>query len=165
MPFHDGHFGHFEHFGYYGLTQYGPEYGHHWCLWKDQEKCRSPMKTELKKLQRFKSYGQIKIGAEIRAIFLSILAQIFTELEGPLRMLGIGWHFFGAYWILNEWDKCVAENFWVLFDMLNHPIVSRLCDTLIYNVSRLRDTTGCFKKKWCSVYFASISATKHLIFK
>ena len=73
--------------------------------------------------------------------------------------------FFGTYIIINEWDKCVAENFWVLFDILNHPIVSRLCDTLIYNVSRLRDTTGCFKKKWCSVYFASISATKHLIFK
>ena len=46
------------------------------------------MKTELKKLQRFKSYGQIKIYTEIRAIFLCILAQNYHELEGPLRMLG-----------------------------------------------------------------------------
>ena len=43
----------------------------------------------IEKRQRFKSYGQIKIDAEIRAIFLSILAQIYTELEGTLRMLGI----------------------------------------------------------------------------
>ena len=45
------------------------------------------MKTELKKLHRFKSYCQIKIYSEIRAIFLCILAQNFTELEGPFRML------------------------------------------------------------------------------
>ena len=94
IPFHDGHLGHFEHFGHYGLTQYGPEYGHHWCLWKDQEKCRSPMKTELKKLQRFKSYGQKKIYTEIRAIFLCILARNFNELEGPLRMLRFVSNFF-----------------------------------------------------------------------
>ena len=47
------------------------------------------MKTELKNLQGFKSYGQIKIDTEIRAILLSILAQIFHKLEGPLRMLRI----------------------------------------------------------------------------
>ena len=51
--FQDGHYGHFDHFGYDGLIQYGPEYGHHYYLWKDQEKCRSPMQTELKKLQWF----------------------------------------------------------------------------------------------------------------
>ena len=37
---------------FYALTQYGHEYGHHLCQWKDQEKYRSPMKTELKKLRR-----------------------------------------------------------------------------------------------------------------
>ena len=47
------------------------------------------MKTELKKLTLFKTYGQIKIDTEIRGIFLCILAQIFNELEGPLRILGI----------------------------------------------------------------------------
>ena len=47
-----------------------------------------PMETELKKLQRFKSYGQIKIFTEIRANFLCIFALSFNKLEGPLRMLG-----------------------------------------------------------------------------
>ena len=47
------------------------------------------MKTEWKNLPWFKSYGQFKIETEIRVIFLCILAQIFNELEGPLRMLGI----------------------------------------------------------------------------
>ena len=46
------------------------------------------MKTELKKLQRFNRYGQIKFNTEIMGIFLCILAQIFNELEGPLRILG-----------------------------------------------------------------------------
>ena len=52
------------------------------------------MKTELKKLQRFKSYGQIKIYTEIRAIFLCILARNFNELGGPLRMLRFVSNFF-----------------------------------------------------------------------
>ena len=52
------------------------------------------MKTELKKLQWFKSYDQIKIDTEIRAILLCILAQILNELEGHLRMFGIGRIFF-----------------------------------------------------------------------
>ena len=83
MPFHDSHYGHFDHFGYYGLTQYGPEYGHHWCLWKDQEKCRSTMKTGSKKLQRFKSYGQIKIYDEIRTSLI-FWPKLSTSLWDPL---------------------------------------------------------------------------------
>ena len=109
MPFHDSHYGHFDHFGYYGLTQYGPEYGHHWCLWKDQEKCRSTIKTESKKLQRLKSYGQIKIYDEIMTYFPSILAQNFNELVGPLRMLGFVSKIFGSSLGATEWDKTVAE--------------------------------------------------------
>ena len=54
------------------------------------------MKTELKKLQRLKSYGQIKIHTEIRAYFLCIMAQNFNELEGPLSMLGFVSIFFGS---------------------------------------------------------------------
>ena len=46
------------------------------------------MKTELKKLQWLKSYGQIKIYTENRINFLCCMAQYFNELEGPLRMLG-----------------------------------------------------------------------------
>ena len=75
--------------GRHRMKKNGHKYSNYWCLWKDQEKCRSPMKTELKKQQRFKSYGQINIRIEIMAIFLCILAQIFNELEGPLRMLRI----------------------------------------------------------------------------
>ena len=44
------------------------------------------MKTELKKLQRLKSSGQIKVDTEIWAIF--------NELEGPIGMLGIDQTFF-----------------------------------------------------------------------
>ena len=39
-------YGHFGHFGHFGLTQYGPEYGIHWCLWKDQEKCSFYLKPK-----------------------------------------------------------------------------------------------------------------------
>ena len=56
------------HNGHYGLTWYGHKYAHYWCLWKEQEKCRSPTKTELKKLHQVKSYSQIKIDSEIMAI-------------------------------------------------------------------------------------------------
>ena len=52
------------------------------------------MKTELKKLQQFKSYGQIKIYDEIRTYFPSILAQNFNELVGHLRLLGFVSNFF-----------------------------------------------------------------------
>ena len=45
-------------------------------------KCRSPMKTELKKLQRLKSYSQIKIYTEIRANFLCIMALKFQQAWG-----------------------------------------------------------------------------------
>ena len=61
QPFHNGHFGHFDHFGHYGTTQYGHEYGHYWCLWKEHEKCRLPAKTVLKKMNRVKSFDRNKI--------------------------------------------------------------------------------------------------------
>ena len=66
--------------------------------------------------------GQIKINTEIRAILLCILVQIFNELKEPLRMLQNSGIFFRAYIIINEWDKCVAEIFLVIFDICNHPI-------------------------------------------
>ena len=81
------------------------------------------MKTELKKLQRFKSYGQIKIYTEIRAIFLCIMAQNFNELEGPLRMLRFVSIFFGSSPIATEWDKIVAEIIHTTFVFLRHPNV------------------------------------------
>ena len=65
---HNGHYGHFDLFGHYGPTRYGHKYAQYWCLWKEQEKCKSPTKTELKKLHQVKSYGQIKIDSEIMAV-------------------------------------------------------------------------------------------------
>ena len=50
------------------MALYGHEYGQYWCLFEDQEKCRSVEKAELKNLQRFKSYRQNKIKSEIMAI-------------------------------------------------------------------------------------------------
>ena len=46
LPFQSGHF---DCFGHYGQNQYGLVYGHYWCQQKEQEKCRSPIKTLLKK--------------------------------------------------------------------------------------------------------------------
>ena len=51
---HCGQNGQNGHNGRFGTVYYGHKYGHYWCLLKDQEKCRSPVKTELKKLQRVK---------------------------------------------------------------------------------------------------------------
>ena len=103
------------------MTQYGRQYGHHWCLWKDHEKCRSPMKMELKKLQQLKSYGQIKIFTEIRAIFPCILIQNFNELEGPLWMLRFVSIFFGSSSVATECDKIVAEIIHTTFVFMRHP--------------------------------------------
>ena len=67
-PWHNGHYGHFVNIDHYGLINYGPEYCRYWCLCEEQEKCRSPVKAEWKKMQRLKSYGQNKIKSEIMAI-------------------------------------------------------------------------------------------------
>ena len=44
------------------------------------------------------------------------------SLKNPLGCSKIAEFFFGAYIIINEWDKCVAEIFLVIFDICNHPI-------------------------------------------
>ena len=41
-----------------GLVQYVCDYGHYGYLWKDISKCRSPVKTVLKKMDSVKSYSQ-----------------------------------------------------------------------------------------------------------
>ena len=78
---HNGHYGHFDLFGHYGPTRYGHKYAHYWCLWKEQEKCRSPTKTELKKLHQVKSYSQIKIDSEIMAISFVFWPRFDTKLS------------------------------------------------------------------------------------
>ena len=98
------------------------------------------MKTELKKLQRFKSYGQKKIYTEIRAIFLCILTQNFNQLEGPLKKLRFVSNFFGSSPIATEWDKIVAEIIHTTFVFLGHPTTthhplgfqrSHICNILV----------------------------------
>ena len=66
---HYGQIGQNGHNGRFGMVYYGHKYGHYWCLLKDQEKCRSPVKTELMKLQQVKSDGRMKKTSEIMAIF------------------------------------------------------------------------------------------------
>ena len=57
---HSGHYGLFVENGDYGMSQYGHKYGQYWCLCKEQEKCGSPVKEELKNMHLLKSYGQNK---------------------------------------------------------------------------------------------------------
>ena len=71
------------------MALYGHEYGQYWCLFEDQEKCRSVEKAELKNLQRFKSYRQNKIKSEIMAIsfvFWPYFGPKMTTLEEALPM-------------------------------------------------------------------------------
>ena len=75
------------------------------------------MKTELKKLHRFKSYCQIKINTEIRAIFLCILAQNFN----PLGCSDLSKIFVGSSLVVTERDKIVAEIIHTTFVFLGHP--------------------------------------------
>ena len=77
---HDGLKGPNGHNRHYGPTRYGHKYAHHWCLWKEQEKCRSPAKTELKKMYQVKSYSQIKIDSGIVAVSFVFLPHFGPKL-------------------------------------------------------------------------------------
>ena len=59
------------------MASYGHEKYRYWCLYEEQEKCRSAVKVELKlkNFHRFKSYGQIKIECEIMPISFVFWAQ------------------------------------------------------------------------------------------
>ena len=97
IPCQNGHYGHFDHFVHNGLNQYGHYHGHYCCLLKDQEKCRSPVKRELKKLQLVKSYGRIKINSEIMAISFVFWADFSTGLWDPLKCSDLSQICFGIY--------------------------------------------------------------------
>ena len=51
---------------------------------KEQDKCRSPVKSKLKKLNQVKIYGSIKTDSEIIAVLFVILHN-FSSKFGPLR--------------------------------------------------------------------------------
>ena len=57
MPGHNGQYQQNGHNGLYCMASYGHEYDQKWCLCKEQEKCRSVVKADLKNKHWFKSYG------------------------------------------------------------------------------------------------------------
>ena len=59
-----------------------------------------------------KKTGQIKIDAEIRAIFFCIFAPNWMSLRDP---------FFGSSSLATEWDQIVAEIIHTTFVFLKHP--------------------------------------------
>ena len=77
---HNGQNGQNGQIGHCGLFSYGHKYGHYWCLWKEQEKCRSAAKTELKKMHLVKSYGHIKIDSDIMAVSFVFLPHFGPKL-------------------------------------------------------------------------------------
>ena len=84
-PCNKGHYGHFVDIDHYGLAHYGHRFDRYWCLFEEQEKCRSTMKAELKNMHRFKSYGQNKIDYEIMAISFVFMADFSPGLQDPLK--------------------------------------------------------------------------------
>ena len=66
---HYGHFGHKVHNGHNGLALYGHEYDLYGVLMTEWPKCRSSVKTVLKKMDPVKSYGQNKKNWGKNAIF------------------------------------------------------------------------------------------------
>ena len=59
-PSYNAHYGQNGHFGHYGSTNYGYKFDLYGCPWKIGSKCRSPVKTVLKKMHPTEFYGQNK---------------------------------------------------------------------------------------------------------
>ena len=57
---HNTHYGKNGHYGCYGSTNYGCKFDLYGCSWKICSKCRSPVKTVLKKIHPMEFYGQNK---------------------------------------------------------------------------------------------------------
>ena len=88
-PCNKDHYGHFVDIDHYGLAHFGHRFDRYWCLFEEQEKCRSTVKAELKNMHRFKSYGQNKIDYEIMIISFVFWAYFWpkmTTLEAALPM-------------------------------------------------------------------------------
>ena len=66
---HNAHNHHFGHIGHYGSTNYGHKFDLYGCPWKICSKCRSLVKTVLKKIHPTEFYGQNKKMWEKMAIF------------------------------------------------------------------------------------------------
>ena len=57
---HNAHYGQNGHYGRYGSTNYGHKFDLYGCPWNIWSKCRSPVKTVLKKIHPTEFYGQNK---------------------------------------------------------------------------------------------------------
>ena len=57
---HNAHNHHFGHSGHYGSSNYGHKFDLYGCPWKIGSKCRSQVKTVLKKMHPTEFYGQNK---------------------------------------------------------------------------------------------------------
>ena len=79
------------------------------------------MKTELKKLQRFKSYGQIKYTLKSGPFSFVLWPEISTSLRDPLGCSDLSQIFFGSSPIATEWDRIVAKIIHTTFVFLGHP--------------------------------------------
>ena len=55
---HNAHYGYNGHYGRYGSTNYGHKFDLYGCPWKIWSKCRSPVKTMLKKIHPTQFHGQ-----------------------------------------------------------------------------------------------------------
>ena len=66
---HNTHYGKNGHYGCYGSTNYGCKFDLYGCSWKICSKCRSPVKTVLKKIHPMEFYGQNKKNWEKMSIF------------------------------------------------------------------------------------------------
>ena len=82
----------FCHIYHYDLVQYGCNYGHYGYLWKDISKCRSPVKTVLKKMDSVRSYSQNKKLYRFLSDFLCKIGQNSNRLAARPVMKKI--HFY-----------------------------------------------------------------------
>ena len=89
---HNAHNYHFGHIRHYGSTNYGHKFDLYGCPWKIWSKCRSPVKTVLKKINPTQFTGQNKKKCEKKWPFLGN----FLKTAGTLPQLIQSFWFWGG---------------------------------------------------------------------
>ena len=96
---HNAHNDQYGHIGRYGPTNYGHKFNLYGCPWKIWSKCRSPVKTVLKKMYPTRFYGQNQKIWEKMAIFGQFPLYNWSNLKsaGTLPQLTQSfWNFLGG---------------------------------------------------------------------
>ena len=96
---HNAQYGHIGHYGRYGATNYGYKVDLYECPWKIWSKCRSPVKTVLKKMHPTRFYGHNQKIWEKMAIFGQFPLYNWSNLKsaGTLPQLTQSfWNFLGG---------------------------------------------------------------------